>query len=330
MKRSLVKLFVLIVLLSAPVVCFSQQLRVDPSVFDGQGGYFTKWDSVQDRLLLYRNTSGPVPAARIFKRDGTSVAMNPVSDLQDARYIDVWDVAATPDGGLVIAAIVGYTTRDVRPPQLKSFILTYDENGHLTRAWDVEPYHHHRIAVDERGSVYALGDNGSTQPYPLVMKYSKEGKPIGDMLYSTTFTDTDYAIDNGYSAGDPRMFIQGEELVVWISENQELFRYTLHGKLIDRVPLASTLQKLLAATNGDHFYVDNISTDREGRIYAQAHLWPKAQDTPVPLVMIEASKNGERAIVLPSSIHGQFLGKSASGKSVYLERDGKGGIVKEY
>ena len=75
---------------------YAQTIQVAvASVHDGQGGYFSQWDPVQKKLLLYRDEKiSGVPAARIYGTDGSEIAVYPVKDLQDTWYADVWGVAA--------------------------------------------------------------------------------------------------------------------------------------------------------------------------------------------------------------------------------------------
>jgi len=248
-------------------------------------------------------------------------------------YIDVWDAAATPGGGIVLAAIVGYTARDVRPGRVKSFVLIYNGNGKLVRVWDMEPYHLHRVAVDRDGNVFGLGDNGSKQPYPLILKYSPEGKVIKEMLSSATFDTGDNAIWDGSPTGDPRMFIRGEELVVWVGAKQELFRFNLNGSLIERVSLGPVLAKLAVTAGGDRAIVEAIATAETGDVSAQVQLWPKTQREPVRFLMIQVTRGSQTALIVNSPQNpSRFLGKSLSGRLVFLEppSGNKGGIVAQY
>ena len=48
-------LLIAVAVLSCKPPCAAQGYRVDPFGLDGKGGYWTKWDSVQDRLILYRD-----------------------------------------------------------------------------------------------------------------------------------------------------------------------------------------------------------------------------------------------------------------------------------
>ncbi len=314
--------------------CAPQGFQVDSSIMDARGGYSTKWDSIQDRLLIYRDTTASAdPAARIFKNDGTSISIYPLMDLPESWYIDVWGVAATPEGGVVLAAIVGYSPRAVKPPQLKSLLLTYDEAGKLTKVWHVNPYHHHLVAVDRAGNVFALGDSNLNAPYPLVVKYSPTGTVLREFLSSAIFPNGDAALSNGSPSGDSDMFMRGEQLFAWIGSTQDLFRFSLAGDLLGRTSLTNALNGLAAATGNDHTRVRFLTTADQGEVIAQVQLWPKRATDPVRSVMIGVSADGSNARLLSSPPNpALFLGRTGHGKLVFLEPQpgNKGGTISEY
>ncbi len=109
MRKTEKSLFLFVSALFCGLTCYAQSFRVDPIGADGKGGgYFTKWDLVQQRLILYRDTAdATAPAALIFSNSGASVPVFPLRDLSDSRYVDVWNAAATPDGGVVLAVLSG-------------------------------------------------------------------------------------------------------------------------------------------------------------------------------------------------------------------------------
>jgi len=313
---------------------FSQAFSIATSILDGEGGYSWKWDSVQDKLILYRDlTDSAAPAARIFQSDGTSVAMYPLKDLPGARYIDVWGAAATPEGGVVLASIVGYSPRATLPPQLKQLLLTYDGAGKLTKVWNVNPYHHHFLAVDREGDVFALGDSSLKNPYPLVIKYSPSGAVSKEFLSTAMLAQGPGALSYGSPTGDPEMFIKGDYLYVWMGSSQELFKFSLGGDLLSRIPLSNGLAKLTAATGSDRVKVRSLTVGDRDEITAQVQLWPKVATDPVRTILTSVSADGSNATLLVSpSTPGWFLGRSSQRKLIFLEpKPGlQGGMLAEY
>jgi hypothetical protein len=334
MKRIERWLLLAVVVLSYQPHCMSQGFRVDPFGLDGQGGYWTKWDSVQDKLILYRNTTdSAVPGARVFAKDGASVPIYPMRDLPASRFVDIWNAAATPDGGIVLSAIVGYTPRTVKPAQLKSLLLTYSGDGKLKKVWNVEPYHHLFLAADRDGNVFALGSGNLDEPYPLLVKYSPAGEVLRETFSSSLFPQGEKVIEAGSPNGDSGMFIRGATLFVWLSDPQELLRFSLSGDLLSRTYLAQTLNRLAAETGSDRVTVKLLTAAREGETVAQVQLWPKPNGDPVRSVMVRLSANGSKSTLVPIAPNPVwFLGSNEEGKLVFLqpERDGKAAAIIEY
>jgi hypothetical protein len=303
-----------------------QGFRVDPFGLDGKGGYWTKWDSVQQKLLLYRDTDdAAVPGARIFARDGSSIPVYPVRDLDQARYVDVWDVAATPQGGIVLSVIVGYAPRKVKPAKLKSFLLTYDEVGGLKKVWEMDPYHHHLLAADREGNVFALGDSNLKEPYPLLVKYSHTGSVLAEFLPSSTFPEGEKVIANGAATGDSRMFIAGDHLYVWLARPQELLGFSLRGELVTRTSFAQAFSGLATETGKARARVKLLTATEDGRVFAEIQLWPSQASDSVRSVVVRLSPDGSRATLLPVPLDPAWLlGNTAAGKLVFLQPESEG------
>lgn len=307
----------------------AQGFQID-SLVDAEGGYFPYWDSVQDRLIMFRDAKASgAPVARIFKPDGTGTPIYPLTDLTGAWHIDVWGVAATPEGGVVLSAIVGYTAPAVTPAQVRRLLLTYDGSGKLTKVWNVSPYHHHLLAIDRSGNIFGLGDANLNQPYPLIVKYSPTGRVLREFLPSSAFPNGDEAAGMDSPNGGPHMFIRNNELFVWIASSQELFRYSLAGDLLSRTSFATALNALAAQTNSDHVYVQFLMPTEQGDISAQVQLWPRKQPNPLRSVMVTMSGDGSKTTMLPAAPdRGWFLGITSQGKSVYFEPEPTGRAAK--
>jgi hypothetical protein len=310
---------------------WSQGFRIDSSIWDQEGAYFDRWDSVQNRLIMYRDIkSSGAAAAKIFKNDGSSASIYPLADLSETWSVSLWGVAATPDGGIVASVVPTYSAPGVKPVSVKEFLLTYNGTGKLTKVWDVSPYHYMRVAVDRIGNVFAFGVSNLDPPYPLVVKYSPSGNIEREFLSSADAPGGEFAAMNGSLYGDPDMFIKGDQLFVWLSHSLDLFCYSLAGELVSKTSVASALNGLAASTNSDHARVQSLTTGEHGEIFAQVQLWPPDL---VKTVMVSIPPDGSRATVLAAPpIFGFFLGRTDQGKMVFYEPQPalKGGTLNEY
>jgi hypothetical protein len=310
----------------------AQGLRVDTAA-DGKGdsAYFVKWDSVQDRVILYRDVSSrELPAARVFGNDGSSVPIYPLRDLDESWYIGVWNAAATPEGGLALAAFVGYGPPNARPP-VRWLLLTYDGDGNLTKVWNTEPYLHHLVAVDGEGDIFALGDRDDVDgPYPLVVKYSPSGHVLAEFLSSGLFPEGDKVVSSNSASGENCMFVKGDRLFLWLARPQEILEFSLAGDLLARVSLARALGEVAAATGNDRTRVLSLIATDKGEILAQVSLWPKPGAGPVRFAMVRIGVEGSRATLIglvEDAPHlGRFLGLTSEGKLVFLNRDRQGNV----
>ena len=310
-----------IVLLCCSQVCKSQDVQIDRAD-DGHGGYWVKWDTVQDRLIAYRDTSdAAVPAAHLYGRDGHSLPVYPIRDLAESATVNLWDVAATPEGGVVLAGLVGYGPPPRSHLAVKSVLLTYGPAGDLEKVWNVSPYEFDLVAVDGQGNVYAIGEADLEEPYFLLVKYSPEGKVLRQSLSTSLFSVGDHILSpGGGTKGVNRMFIQGGALFVWLARTQELLRLSLSGELLSRVSLSPSLRGLAAASGNDGIVLRSLAPDDAGQIIAQVGVWnTRAVETAKSLV-IRLSPDGSSATPLPiGGDRTQFLGRSSAGKLVFYE-----------
>lgn len=248
----------------------------------------------------------------------------------------IWGAATTPAGGLVLSAIAEYGPREVKLVPVKSLILTYDASANLRRVWEVKPYHHHLLAVDQQGNVFGLGDRGdTTSGYPLLIKYSPTGKVLREMLPSTLFPGIgDNVVLSGSPHGESEMFIEKELVYIWLAPTQELFRFSLEGELLGRISLATALKGVAAQTGYDRTQVIWLGV-QSGKLVVQLRLWPK--DTTgqrVKVGIVRLAEGGTEATLLgplnegPSP--GRFLGTATDQKLVFVELDGKIAVVRRY
>lgn len=318
------------VLLCAAQFCKSQEMQLEKSN-DGHGAYWLKWDSAQDRMIAYRSVDDTsLPSARLYDKDGHSRPIYPLRDLADSRNFNIWDAAATPEGGMVLAGLVGYGSLHDHS-QIKSALLTYGPAGDLRKFWEVSPYEFDLVAVDGQGNVYALGDADLQEPYFLLVKYSPEGKVLHQFLSTSLFTAGDHILSTGGGTkGENRMFIAGNVLFVWFARTQELLRFSLSGELLSRISLAQTISHLATANGRDGIVVRSLAAGEGDQIIAEVVIWnTQAAKTPPKSLLVQLSSDGTSATSLPvNTDRSQFLGRSSTGKLILLEPSS--GLVKTY
>jgi hypothetical protein len=298
---------------------------------DGQGGFLSQWDATEKKLLFYRDIKmSSVPAARMYGTDGSEVAVFPVRDLQNSWYADVWGVAATPEGGMVLAAGVGYTAPGIEPSEIKTVLLTYGSNSKLEKVWDVWPYQFFEVAVDSKGNVFGKGlKETKSSDYPIIVKYSPEGKILKEFFPLSLLPDGE---DTFHPAGGiDQMFLVGDKLFVWLDRPKELFQFSLDGDLISRASFQPALSALAAKTNSVKIGVDKVSVNASGEIVALLVFRSKDRSIWHPFVqLVLLGQKGEVQEITPlaaPSNTSTFLSGSANGKNLYLDYDANTKIV---
>jgi hypothetical protein len=315
----------------------SQGFSVDPALFDGRGGFWIKWDVAQQALVFYRDSKETqVPAVRVFESSGTNVPIYPLQDLAEAQYVEIWSVAATPQKGVILSGLVRYTPKGVKPANLRRMLLSYDAFGRLEKVWNVSPYWHDLVAVDQDGNVFALGANDDKEPYPLLVKYSPTGDVLRRFLNSNLFAEGERVLANASPYGDNQMFVSANRLYVWFAGIRELFQFTLAGELVNRTSLSRELDDLAAATHSSRVKVQVLAPGQEGSLVAEVQLWPTEAGKPVKPLLVQLRTDGSATQTLDLSSHlaqpAWFIGTTEQAKLVFLEpgKDGKAGKLTIY
>jgi hypothetical protein len=332
MRRTLI---LSIILLCLGVTLHSQLSVPDVNKQDRGGGtgYMLKWDYRARELIFYRNiTAVSAPAARILKADGSTIPIYPLADLPGAQALTIWDIAETPDGGVIFSAIAEYGPRNVRPIPAKSLLLTYSRDGRLTRLWDVYPYHHHHIAVDKYGHVFGLGTKDTPKTNaPLLVKYSPHGDVLGEFLRANLFSIGDRIVDSGSPYGETEIFANEDELFVWSAPTQEILRLSLSGELRARNSLDTALKSLAAQNNSNGAKILHVFPATDGEIVAQVQLLPpNGSSEPFKFALATFSNDG-REVRITSRVNVQtappLLGGTPEGKLVFLDEESPGRLV---
>lgn len=333
------KLFVFSVLIWALASASAQELRVRPLDLDGrQNPYHVKWDSVFNRLVAYRDgevDTLDMAAARIFDQHGKNVGAYPLKNLEGVYWANIWDAAATPDGGIVLAAVVGYGKHvslgeQPRPP-MKNMLITFAPDGKFVNAFETGPKSHtHKLVVDEKGNIYSLGDADREGAYPLLVKYSPEGKVLGEFMPSSLFATGDDVIDSSQGDGDMRMWIKKSHVFVWLPLVKELLQYSRDGELLSRTSLSETLQKKAAELGYVSTEVRAIDTTSNGDVIMQCRFW-SADMWNVKVLVLRMTSNGQDPQQLGPDLDdfaaGELMAVSPKDGLIFSKYDPDGGMV---
>jgi hypothetical protein len=299
----------------------AQVIRIDQLPGnDQQGGFFARWDPVQETLIMYRDvTSRGTAAAKVVAKDGGVTQIFPLWDILGSQFMNVLDVAGTPDGGTVMSGVVGYTPRGVKPAQLRSALLLFDRSGKLASFWEVQPYEHDLVAVDSAGNVFGLGVANLTEPYPLIIKYSPDGKVLKKFFYSSQLANGEKDLLANPSGEENQLFIHGNELVLWLARSRELCRFSSDGVLIERAKMSAALDSLVSSTASERLRVIHVTSADNVDLVAQVSFSSKAVAAP-DIALVRAAADGSHATVVSAlGDSSRLVGRSAAGKLVYLE-----------
>jgi hypothetical protein len=288
------------------------------------GPYFCKWEPTFG-VLLCMNNSDSVNTAAVTTYDlngAQKLRVFPLRDFPGAKELNVWDVTAAPDEGVAITGVLLYGPKDGR-----LVTLIYGSQGQLLKLWDMKPYHQHMIAADRAGNVFGFGDRidmraGTGGPdFPLVVKYSPEGKILKGFLPQSTF-DRDVT-DADPETGPNRLYTVQEEVVIFLAKPKEVFWFDSDGKELRRIALGSTINGIMKSHQGTTAEIMNITVTSDHEFLVQLKIYPASptsENTVVILARISADGSSvtiESSIPLAQSI-GFFKGFSPDGRLIFL------------
>ena len=284
------------------VLALAPAIRTDDSV-TLQGPYVArfqrdhvKFDTVQQVLIAYRNSSDRVEPAVVWAKadHGRVGVINPLKDFPKADRIDIWDVAAGPQSVVIAGVVQAGERRLHRPP--RHVVLTYGLAGALRAVWVVNPFHHHKIAVDQSGNVYCLGHRIDAVRAPnVVIKYSPNGVVEREFFSSDLLPGGADAVELDGRIGDNQFWLDGERLMAYMAKLQELFQFDLEGKLQRRVPLQEALTQLARDHGGERAQILTLATEAQSAsLLTQVHI----RSAPIPSALVRLPLDGGR----PSSV----------------------------
>jgi hypothetical protein len=224
-----------------------------------------KFDNQRQLLVGYRDAKDPEEPAVTWAnaKDGAAGQIRPLNDFPGAKGLDIWDAAASNGRVLLAGVLLRGGERD-RHEVPRHVLLTYDVDGTLRSLWEMNPYHHHRIAVDDAGYVYALGHrlNGPTPNF--IIKYSPEGVVEREFLSSQLVSGGNGVVITDGRSGPNLLWIDGKRLFVYLARPQDLLEFDLDGSLQRRTPLATTLARLAKEHNAPYASLTNAISEGAG------------------------------------------------------------------
>lgn len=326
---------VLISTLSFAPIAHAQQILLDASAEPKTlHGYLSHWDPDLEGMILYGDVDNPnVPGIQVFTAEGKKTSIYPLRDFPGAAQAEIWDATGGPNGDIVAATVVVYGTPGAGPVQAKSFLLTYDQTGTLTKVWDVQPYHFHRIAADAAGEVFALGDANIAGDYPLLIKYSTSGDAVGKYLPSGQFANHDSVVDLTSPNGEPQLFVINDRVYVWIAATLQLYAYSLDGNLLSVTSLSQAAHTIADLSGSSRVRFLNLQVDSSQEIIAQVGLFlrdvshPNNRKLKGSSAIARLKPDGSFDSWLePVSVHA-LVGLTAGGKPVFADKINQHAVV---
>jgi hypothetical protein len=297
-----------------------------------------KWDSGFNRLVAYRDgevDTADMAAARIFGKDGKNVGAYLLKNLSDAHWAEIWDAAATPDGGAVLSAIVGYGPYPIFPgpyrPPMKSMLVTFARDGKFVGAFETRPKSDtDKIVVDDKGNIFALGSADREGAYPLLVKYSSDGKILREFMSSSLFAIGDDVTEGSGDSGEPRIWIKQSHLFVWLSQVKELLKFSLDGEMLSRTSFSESLQKKAVELGFVGTEVRAIDTASNGDVIMQSGFW-SADRWSAKVLVLRTASDGQSFQQLGPGLddfaNGELMGVSPKDGLIFRKYDPDGGML---
>jgi hypothetical protein len=288
--------------------------------------FFCKWDRVQQELLCLNDPeSERSVGVEAYDSSGQELfRVYPLKDFPEARRLYIFDAAATPEG-VAIAGVLELSKKNVR-----HLTLVYGRQGQLLKLWNVAPYHQDRITSDAMGNVYAfgeridVGDGPKAADYPLIEKYSADGKVQAGFLQRKTFDAnvTHSSPDSGLN----RMQMVGGELVLLLTPVKQVLWFNSDGAQERRVSLEKVFKDISAAYGGSPLETMGFVVLANGGYLVELRVQPKEPVKYVPTLLVRISNDGQSFELITTKRTqaelGYLEGLTDTGKFIFLKGSG--------
>jgi hypothetical protein len=251
---------------------------------------------------VLQKTSKPI---RSFGIDGIEhgAAIDIFKDFPNVDHIVVDDLASSPGGKTVIAAILNFGSR-----KLKHVLLTYSSSGTLLDVWDTEPYYHEGIATDDDGNVFALGvrldeRKNIKPPYPLLVEYSPTGQVLHETLSSALFKNGSASIEGSDGAPfNPVLVVHNDHLLIYAPTETEFLVCTKEGAIINRFSVAPVLRDITEMTQIKSVDVRNVVLLDENRLALDLTGNVDDKRPAIPSTVAVNVRNGESKLIIKQTL----------------------------
>lgn len=247
---------------------------------EAANGWFL-WDDARNELIVFTGSSQQEadrsgPLVNIYNAvSGEKRSIELLKDFPAARYVNVDALGAGPGGSVLIACEVSLNSSSFAGDR----VLLYDNRSALRMNVIAAGYDVSALAMDERGSVYVVGEHdGELSPdesYPLLVKYSSKGKIALEALPRSLFADVDGP--SGHGLGEPRhgasrIAVNNEAIHVYLAPAGEMIALSQAGKIRTRVNVTTKLSEFAQSKGYNKSYVDADEFSPSGDLWLAGHL----------------------------------------------------------
>jgi hypothetical protein len=219
----------------------------------------SRWDGGNSVVFFGRGLRkpefGPIRGYVRGQQRGSDIDL--FRDFPGLDHAAVDDITGGPNDSTYIVVLLNFGQR-----QMRQAILAYDRAGKLTRELDAASHFPKAITVDDDGSVYVLGSRigsdgaGKEPPYPLIVKYTAEGKVSREFLPSDTFKEGAGAFDHD-ELMNASLVKRGKLLFVYAPAGREVLVFNLEGNIL-HCNLTSMFQQWMKTDGTNKIRVNSV------------------------------------------------------------------------
>lgn len=349
----LLSVLLLFLLALAPILALAQEPSAQPShsndafviPSNAPFGWLALWDDSRSELITasdeHRDKNRSAPVIQIYSASsGETRFFRLLQHFPRARWANLDAVALGPDGSLLLACAVD----SGQPTFIGERLLLLGSDSALLRDFTAFQYDVTAVAMDEGGSVYALGihdDEASREEsYPLIVKYDTFGHIVGEMLPRSLFASEDDPTDDGDAlegnTGTAILWANQDTVRVYLPKVGEMLVLNQDGKIQTRVNVAAKLSEF--GLSRQAFAVDGNAFSPAGDLWLAGRAWKRTasdEGQPVPprdfLVRIKSDGQldapNEKVGVEPSPSLLYLIGFTSSNEPVFWRTGPTGNLV---